>query len=145
MIERETQPRIFVDANIWLYAIMDTQDPQKTPIAKGVILDSSTISISTQTINEVCVNIIKNKFLNETEVRGLIESFYGYYNAIDLSRSIIRKASDIRERYRVSYWDSLVLAAALSDGCEQLISEDMHDGLQVDNQITIVNPFRKSA
>jgi len=90
------------------------------------------------------VNIIKHKFLDEPTLRGVIDSFYSYYRVIDISHEIIRKASAVRERYAVSYWDSLVLAAALMDGCQQLLSEDMQDGLHVDNQLRIVNPFKKN-
>jgi predicted nucleic acid-binding protein len=135
---------IFVDANVWLYAIIDTQDPEKARIAKQIISNTPGLVVSTQTINEVCVNIVKNKFLDEPTLRGVIDSFYVYYRVIDLTHGIIRKASAVRERYAVSYWDSLVLAAALMDGCQQILSEDMQDGLHVDNQLLIVNPFKKN-
>lgn len=48
----------FVDTNIWLYAFIKTQDPEKTVIAQSV-LEISEIVISTQIINEMCVNLIK--------------------------------------------------------------------------------------
>ncbi|PDW00531.1 PIN domain-containing protein [Candidatus Viridilinea mediisalina] len=137
-----SQDLVFVDANVWLYAIIDTQDPAKTRVAKQVIENTRQLVVSTQTINEVCVNLIKNKFLDESTLRGLIDSFYAYYRVVDLSHEIIRRASVIREHYAISYWDSLVLAAALIGGCQQLLSEDMQDGLYVDKQLLIVNPFK---
>jgi len=45
----------FADSNIWLYAFIET--PDKSPIAKSIV-KSADITISTQVINEVCVNVI---------------------------------------------------------------------------------------
>lgn len=131
--EERSSLHMFIDANIWLYAIIDTQDPVKSRIAKEIIQTTTFISVSTQIINEVCVNIVKNRFLDEIAIQALIDSFYTRYNVIDVSRIVIKKASEIRTRYAVSYWDSLVLAAALENGCVQLLSEDMQHGLHVDD------------
>ena len=51
-------------------------------------------------------------------------------------------ASDLRSAYHLSYWDSLIIASALAVGATILYTEDMHDGLIVDNQLTIVNPVK---
>ncbi|MDT5060208.1 MAG: hypothetical protein QOH63_667 [Acidobacteriota bacterium] len=48
----------FIDTNVWLYAFIQSQDQDKTVIAKTTI-ESSEIVISSQVINEVCVNLIK--------------------------------------------------------------------------------------
>jgi predicted nucleic acid-binding protein len=44
-------------------------------------------------------------------------------------------------KYQFSYWDSLILAAALESGCIWLYSEDLQDGQQIENTLTIRNPF----
>jgi len=49
----------FIDSNIWLYALLQYQDTQKANIAKLTIQKSNKIIVSTQVINEVCVNFIK--------------------------------------------------------------------------------------
>ncbi|WP_417915034.1 PIN domain-containing protein [Candidatus Electronema sp. JM] len=54
---------------------------------------------------------------------------------------VIRKACAIAERYRYSYYDSAVLASALSCGCALLFSEDMQPGQLIEEQLRIVNPF----
>lgn len=48
------------------------------------------------------------------------------------------------QRYALSWFDSLIVAAAIETGCETLLTEDMQDGLVVDGTLTIVNPFRSS-
>jgi len=50
----------------------------------------------------------------------------------------------LAERYGLSVWDSMIVAAALAADCDTLFSEDMHDGLMVDGSLTITNPFAKS-
>ena len=47
----------------------------------------------------------------------------------------------MRERFSLSFWDSLILAAAVHCGATVLYSEDMEAGLQVDERLTIQNPF----
>lgn len=51
------------------------------------------------------------------------------------------KALDIKSRYKLQYYDSLIIATALENVCDILYSEDMQHGLVVDNQLKIINPF----
>jgi predicted nucleic acid-binding protein len=55
----------------------------------------------------------------------------------------VRLAWRLQERYRFSYYDSLILAAALSAGCSSLFSEDMQHEQVIEGRLTIVNPFLK--
>jgi predicted nucleic acid-binding protein len=61
-----------------------------------------------------------------------------------VEKGVMLEACRLRERYQLAYWDSLVVAATLAAGCSTLYSEDMHDGLVVDDTLTIANPFRQS-
>ena len=47
----------------------------------------------------------------------------------------------LAERYRLSVYDAMIAAAALTAECDTLYSEDMHDGLVIDGRVRIVNPF----
>jgi len=47
----------------------------------------------------------------------------------------------LRARHQFSYWDSMIVASALSAGAVILYSEDMDNGMTVDGQLTIVNSF----
>lgn len=46
--------------------------------------------------------------------------------------------------YRFSYWDSLIVSSALTEGATLIYSEDMQNGLKVENQLRIINPFADS-
>jgi predicted nucleic acid-binding protein len=54
------KPAAFIDTNIWLYAFLDTGDAKKSSHAKEVLSQTEPI-LSVQVINEICVNLIKNK------------------------------------------------------------------------------------
>ncbi len=54
--------------------------------------------------------------------------------------AVLKAALDISARYRFSYWDSAIIAAAAALGCRELLTEDMSHGQTV-NGVTIINPF----
>ena len=132
----------FVDTNIWLYAFSDTQDKQKHRAARALVRQTPRIALSTQIINEVSINLVRKLQADEGAVRDLIRSFYRRYLVIELNRSILLHASDLRVAYHFSFWDSLVVASALAAGAATLYSEDMQDGLIVQNQLSIINPLK---
>jgi predicted nucleic acid-binding protein len=61
---------------------------------------------------------------------------------IDFTIEILTKASYLRGRYNFSFWDSLIVGSAIKSGCKRLYSEDMQDGLIVENELKIINPFK---
>ena len=66
----------FIDSNIWLYTfISNSKEKQKSEIAKQIVL-ANNIAISTQVINEVCVNLIKKAKFSEADIQELVRDFY---------------------------------------------------------------------
>ena len=53
----------------------------------------------------------------------------------------IIKACEIAERYRFSFYDSMIITAALESNCEILYSEDMQHNQTIDDTLKIINPF----
>ena len=130
----------FIDTNIWLYSFIQSQHTQKTKIA-GVIIQECDIVISTQIVNEMCVNLIKKANFSENDIQKLITSLFRKFTILELSRSILSKASQIREKHSFSFWDSIVAASALDCDADFLISEDMQNNFNLESKLTIVNPF----
>jgi len=130
----------FIDTNIWLYSFIQSQNTEKTEIARTIIKECE-IVISTQIINEMCVNLIKKVNFSEKKIQNLIESLYRKYTVFELSQDILLKASKIRTNHSFSFWDSVVAAGALDCDADYLISEDMQDGFNLENKLTIINPF----
>lgn len=130
----------FIDSNVWLYAFIEGQAEEKTVTARALIEEHAPV-LSTQVVNEVCINLIKQAGFSEEEVRALIASFYRRYPVYGLSQDLLLQASTLRERYSLSFWDSMIVSAALEAEVEQLYSEDMQNGLVVNERLEIVNPF----
>jgi predicted nucleic acid-binding protein len=137
------QGHCLIDTNIWLYAFLETQGNEKSAMARSIIR-AKDITISTQIINEVCVNLIKKVQISEENIQKLIISFYEKYPVIEITKGILLKASELRGQNKLSFWDSVIVASALYSNIDILYSEDMQDGFMVENKLKIVNPFQNT-
>ena len=130
----------FIDSNIWLYAFIAV-NAHKKDVAQALIKTSQPV-ISGQVVNEVCVNLIKRAKFPEVKISELIDTFYQKYDAVEGNKGMLLSASQLRREHALSYWDSLIVAAALTSEAKTLYSEDMQDGLVIRETLKIVNPFK---
>jgi predicted nucleic acid-binding protein len=133
--------KVCIDTNIWLYAFIVGQNPAKQTTANQLIQNQTDMILSNQIIAEVSVNLLKKAGMTEVDLQALTEAFYAHYTIISLSETHYLKASELRQRFTFSFWDSLIVAVALLSNCKTLYSEDMHHSQIIDNQLTIINPF----
>ena len=131
----------FIDTNIWLYALLDTGETDKTKAAQ-MLVRSSKVSVSTQVISEVCVNLIKKAKMPEGEIRKFIEGIYASHRVVELDMRVFLFASELREEYSLAFWDSMIVSAAFLSGAETIYTEDMQDGLVIRESLQIINPFK---
>ncbi len=131
----------FTDSNVWLYIFTDQDEERKRKAENLVEEIKNRICISTQVINEVCLNLKRKASFDETEISRLISSFYINYEVVQLNRKILLNASELRKSYGFSFWDGLIVASALAADAKVLYSEDMRDGLIIEKRLKIVNPF----
>ncbi len=131
---------VFIDSNIWLYALVESDDPMHK-IAKEMIQRVEMTVVSSQVISEVCVNLLRTARQTEKFVQELIFSFYSKYEVVSLDEALLLKASELRGKYSLSYWDSMIVAAALDASCSVLYSEDMQSGQMIEQRMRIVNPL----
>jgi predicted nucleic acid-binding protein len=134
------KPAAFIDTNIWLYAFLDTGDAKKSSHAKEVLSQTEPI-LSVQVINEICVNLIKKAAFTEKQISQLVEAFYEKYPIVEMDESILLEASQLRQEYALSFWDSMIVACALAADAQILYSEDMQDGLMIRETLEIKNPL----
>ena len=135
--------KIFVDTNIWLYTFMENES-KKTEIAREIInKNTDSISLSVQVLNEICINLIKKADYSEEEIRKLINNLQNVYDIYPITVEDSLKASEVRSRFYISYWDSLIIASALNNRCNILYSEDMQHN-QIIEGLKIINPFKGS-
>ena len=135
--------RIFIDSNIWCYFFL--QDEQKKyKIAENFFSSKEKeviFVISYQVINEVTNKLIQKKF-NPEIIKENVQYMYKICTIQNLSNEIIMLAFELREKYSFSFWDSIIVASAINSNCNILASEDMQDGLKINNMI-IRNIFIK--
>ena len=129
----------FVDSNIWLYALVAGYDLAKTALARRVVQGSC--RLSTQVVNEICVNLIRKAGRTEDEISELIQCLHRQHTVAVVDEEVMLRAVDLRRAYSLSYWDSLIAAAALLAGATRLLTEDMQDGLWIEGRLQIVNPL----
>lgn len=131
----------FVDSNVWLYALVRTSDEVKRKAAVAAVKGGPFV-VSSQVINEVCVNLIRKAAFDDARIGRLVKAFYRRCVVMTLEQTTILEACRLRGLYSLSYWDSLIVASALAAGCTRVLSEDMCDGQVIDGTLAIVNPFR---
>ncbi|MGK7954891.1 MAG: PIN domain-containing protein [Crocosphaera sp.] len=138
----------FIDTNVWLYRLFDdkrielNERERKRKIATE-ITQKSNLVISTQVINELSVNLLKKACFKEEEIKQIIQSLYNRCQVISFDLILLKSASNVRSQYQFSFWDSLIIASALSVKAKVIYSEDMQDGLIIMNKLTFINPFKR--
>ena len=136
--------KVFIDSNIWLYALIENQqenDKPKHQLAKQLLTEYTNIHISTQVVNEVCINLMRKANKDNDYILTFTQDFLASYTRHQQTTDDLLSAATLRLDYHFSYWDSLIVASALNNQCGLLFSEDMQDGLKVYDNLVISNPF----
>ena len=132
------EPKAFIDSNVLIYLLSadaDKADQAETVLQKGGL-------ISVQVLNEVA-NVARRKLaMSWEEINEVLSLIRMLCPAEPLTVEAHDKGMMIAERYVLSIYDAMIVAAALIGGCDTLYSEDMQDGLLIDNQLRICNPFK---
>lgn len=130
----------FIDTNILVYCYAN-DEPVKQQKALDVANEPDAF-ISTQILTELS-NILKKKFsLDWQTVENVILEVSSNFNVYINMPATIEQACKIADKWQYLFYDSLVISAALSCNCKTLYSEDMQDGQLIEDELTIVNPFK---
>ena len=130
----------FIDTNILVYCYTD-DEPVKQQKALDIANNPDTF-ISTQVLTKLS-NTLKKKFkLDWKTVENVVSEVSTDFNVYVNKPSTIERACKIADKYQYSFYDSLIIAAALSSNCKTLYSEDMQDGQIIEKSLTIVNPYK---
>ena len=137
---------VFVDTNIIVYSHISVE-AGKYKAALSLLQDSlvdENIIVSTQVLGEFYAAMTKYKRSHDEISRFMIEIIRDS-NVVAVSLPIVESCLKLKETYGYSYWDSLILAAALANNCTIPYSEDMQHNQVIDGKLTIVNPFASIA
>lgn len=133
--------RVFLDTNVLVYAYSNDDPVKRVKALEVCLLDDAWIS--TQVLIEF-INTFRRKFGSAwTDLEASLEELTQNYPLHVNTATTVSEALRLANRYQLSWFDSLIVAAALECGCETLFSEDLNEGLVVDGKLTVVNPFRQ--
>ena len=131
----------FLDTNILVYAA--TSDPsegckRKTALA---LIEREEFALSAQVLQEFYVTVTRKleRPLTSDQAMEWLEQLEAF-PCMPVDAALVKIAVEISERYRISYWDGAVVAAAGRAGANILYSEDLNDGQDYDG-VRVVNPF----
>jgi len=132
----------FVDTNVLVYAYNLEAGP-KHERARELIQElwaTQNGIISTQVLQEFYSSLRRlDRSLKISFVRGLVSNYFDWQVVVNTPESIFH-ASEIEERYQVSFWDALIIHAAEISGASVLYSEDLSDGQRY-GAVRVMNPF----
>jgi len=136
--------RVFLDTNILVYAY-DQHDPQRQTKAQGLLTDGikqENLFLSVQVLGEF-FNVVTRHIpqpMSPSEAKEIINTL-NILPIQEIDMTMVKRAIDTHEMYRISYWDSLIVSAAERTGCRIILSEDLSDG-QTYHDIQVNNPFK---
>ena len=133
---------VFVDTNVLIYAL-DQADPKKHRAARewrAELWSRREGRISFQVLEEFYAQV-RHKWPNarqpaRSEVRDLLA-----WRPVVIDGTLLEQAWKIQDRFPMSFWDALIVAAAKAASCRCLLSEDFQDGQDLDG-LRVVSPFR---
>ncbi|HWR59698.1 MAG TPA: PIN domain-containing protein [Thermodesulfovibrionales bacterium] len=136
--------KVFVDTNVLVYAY-DKDAGEKHWVALNIMKDlwrSGLGTISTQILQEFFVTLTKkiSAPMDISVVRDTIRRL-SKWDVLLIDVDTIIRATELQERYKYSFWDSLIIASAIAGGARTILSEDLADG-QTLQGLTIKNPFK---
>jgi predicted nucleic acid-binding protein len=133
----------FLDTNILVYTF-DQTAPKKQKIAQSLVEQalSEEACISYQVIQEF-TNLALRKFspaMSHSQAQEYLEQVLFPICNLYPSKAFYKRGLKLQERWRFSWYDSLIICAALESGCEILYSEDLQHQKKIET-LTIINPF----
>jgi predicted nucleic acid-binding protein len=133
----------FVDTNVLVYA-EDSEAKDKQRLARDLVLELWDLRdgvLSVQVLHEFFVTVTRKlkKPLTVGKARDIVDE-YLTWNVVDNTGPMLLAAIDLQRHAKLSFWDALVVQAAITAGCDRLYSEDLNAGQRF-GDLVIVNPF----
>ena len=135
--------RTFIDSNVFIYSFLN-QGVEKKQVAARLLAQAirdGSGYISLQVVKEFCNVLAKKSNRSVSEISGTLDIF-NRFNIVTGSIASVRRALEIKGQYGIQFYDALMLAAAESGGCDEMLTEDLNDG-QFYCGIKAVNPFKQ--
>jgi|SRR5579859_1281266 len=132
---------VFVDTDVFLYALDDTNRAKQDAARnwRGVLWRERLGKVSYQVLSEFYVNALRMRPSLREEARAEVLDLLAW-RPIPTDADLIGRGWKIQDRYHLSYWDCLIVAAAKVAACRYLLTEDLQPGQKLDG-VEVVSPF----
>ncbi|CAN5324471.1 PIN domain-containing protein [soil metagenome] len=138
--------RVFVDTNLWVYRL-DQREPDKSRRISTWLRELAThhdIVVSTQVLIELrAVVTRKLKPALSFADTGLALSVLSAFEVVATNANLVLDAHELAQAEQLSWFDALIVEAAIRSRCTKLFSEDMSHGRKFSG-LTVCNPFLPS-
>ena len=135
-----TDNNVFFDTNVLLYLL--SEEEGKANIAEALLAKGGVISV--QVLNEFTSVAFRKLKMSYSEIGEVLETVRMVCEVKHLTVETHCMALSVAERYRFSFYDALILSAAIMADCDVLYSEDMQSGQEINDQMVINNPFNRN-
>ena len=132
---------VFVDTNVLVYSY-DARDPVKNARARewrAHLWQQRSGRTSMQALSE-CYDTLTRKFRVNPDTAWDEVSAYFAWRPLPIDEAVVRRAREVQRRYEISWWDSMIVAAAQLQDCLVLLTEDLQDGM-VFGTLAVRSPF----
>jgi predicted nucleic acid-binding protein len=138
---------VFVDTNVLVYA-RDSSEPDKQPRAGAWVEHlwrTRTARLSFQVLQEYYATTTRKlkPGLSPEQARADIRDLLAW-RPVPVGADVIEAGWSVEDRFGLSCWDALIVAAAKIAGCDYLLTEDLQHGAELDG-LRVVNPFHATA
>ena len=136
----------FIDTNIWIYALVQEKKNVDKHLKAIELLEklrlTNKILISTQVINEFhWVLLRKYNFKDNDILKKVEESILIISDIVPVDFEQYLSSAKIRDKYKLSFWDSIIVASALKYNCKIIYTEDLGHNQLFENKLKIIKPF----
>jgi predicted nucleic acid-binding protein len=131
----------FFDTNVLVYAVASDEEAASKRRCALELIETQQFALSAQVMQEFYVTVTR-KFQAPLTAEQALEwiELWEAFPCVAIDQHLVKIAAEISERFRVSYWDGAIIAAAELAGAQILYTEDLNDG-QVYGGVKAVNPF----
>jgi predicted nucleic acid-binding protein len=130
----------FFDTSVLLYLLSSAAE--KADRVEEILEASGIISV--QVLNEFTAVAYRKLAMPLADIREVLETVRNICRTEPLTVEDHDRAVQIMERYKFSFYDSVIVASALRAGCETLYTEDLQHRQIIDRQLTVINPFART-
>jgi predicted nucleic acid-binding protein len=128
----------FFDTNVLLHLL--SSDTLRADRAEHELSLGGAISV--QVLNEFASVALRKLGMSVVEIREVLATIRAVCTVVPISEEVHDLGLQLLEKYRLSLYDAMIVAAALLVGCKALVSEDMQHGQTFDGSLEVRNPFR---